>query len=147
MRADLAALEKLKNRPYRNPWKEFEEFKRHHMDRPKVAYIRTTEPHWIEGGPDWRRKGIATLLYVEGAKWMATKGFPLWASTLQQPCATDTWNHMVQAGYPIHERPVPWDSAKNVYVMDYTDECDGHGAQTLENRRLRDPEPHRAVGS
>lgn len=145
---DLQALEKLiGDRGWDNPWLEFEQFKRNHMDRPKVGYIYTEQPPPWEEGTDWRRKGIATLLYNEGAKWMARKGFPLWASTLQQDCATATWEAMVQSGYPIHERPVPWEPEKTTYVLDYTDDCRGHGPSPAKNRRLPDAEPDRAVGA
>lgn len=132
--ADLKALEKqVKGRGIKDPWSEFEAFKRNHMDRPKVGYIYTQFPSSLKvriakmngepvPGPDWRRKGVATLLYTEGAKWLAReKGLPLWASTLQQDCATSTWTYLMTSGhYPVRKEPCPWDSGKQVPLLDYT---------------------------
>lgn len=123
IRADLAALEKrVRGRGYRDPWSDFETFKRNHLDRPKVAYVYTKHPSPWEEGTDWRRKGIATLLYTEGAKWVAQeKGLPLWASTLQQDCATYAWEHMKASGlYPVRMEACPWDPERQVSVLDYT---------------------------
>lgn len=130
--ADLEALrERVSGKGVRSPWRDFEDFKRHHMDRPKVAYVRTLHPDSMEAGPDWRRKGIATLLYTEAARWLAReKGLPLWASTLQEDCASATWKSLMASGHhPIRKEPCPWDANKQVPILDYTGivEHEDHG--------------------
>ena len=144
---DLRDLKKrVSQRSFDNPWRDLATFKQNHMDRPKVGYVRTMAPSPWEEGTDWRRKGIATLLYNEGAKWMARRGLPLWASTLQQKEATAAWEAMAKSGYPIYRRPIPWEPEKTVYVLDYTDDRRGHRTSTTSHRGVPNTEPHGAVG-
>jgi hypothetical protein len=116
---DAAIL--AENRHWRDKARELAQFKSFHMDRPKVAYVRTMHPYWDwDLETDWRRKGVATLLYTEGARWLArTKSLPLWASTLQQREAALAWKNMRAMGLPIVSRPVPWKTDTDVYVLDF----------------------------
>lgn len=95
----------------------FKEFRAYHVNRPKVGYSRTVFP----GGPDWGRKGIATLLYIEGAKWVAAEGLPLWGSTLQQESAKALWVSLESTGHVVH-RKCPWDKKRLIPTLDYTGE-------------------------
>jgi len=80
----VVAMEKRFIKDYEKKFgKEFSEFKEHWMDKPLVDYIH------VEDG--WRRKGIAISLYEEGAKYLASIGLKLYASSLQQPGAKAAW--------------------------------------------------------
>ena len=122
IQAELAALVEATRDRRDGPWVRHKEFKHNHLDRPKVGFIRTLCPSSWEEGTNWQRKGIATLLYIEGAKWLAReKGLPLWASTLQQGPPRKAWEAMAGSGkYPIIKRPVPWKPEEQVYTLDYT---------------------------
>lgn len=82
-----------------------------HVDRPLVDYIcvygpddffnrvpplrfhnRRDKREYIEH--DYRRHGFGTLLYVEGAKWMAERSMLLHASGLQTTEAETAWKRM-----------------------------------------------------
>lgn len=64
--------------------KKFKEFREHWMDKPMVDYIHVND--------EYRRQGIAIALYEEGAKYLATMGLKLYASSLQQPGAKAAWD-------------------------------------------------------
>jgi hypothetical protein len=83
----------------------------YHLDRPYVDYIRIyDETDWVRSGPplrfyskhqepkyqgpNYRRHGLGTLLYSEGARWMQERGMLLYASDLQQPEARMAWERM-----------------------------------------------------
>jgi GNAT superfamily N-acetyltransferase len=75
--------------------REYRLFKHWHVDKPKVAYIRVADA--------MRRRGIGTDLYVATAKQLATMGYPLYASTLQQEEAKRVWEYMRETGLPIQQ--------------------------------------------
>lgn len=98
MKADLAALEQ---EPFGPRWQtiheQFAEWSAVIIDRPWVDHI------WVQ--ELWQRRGIGTLLYEAGARWMATKGFPLWASALRSDDALAAWETMQrERRLPITER-------------------------------------------
>ena len=65
---------------------EFKEKKQFHVDRPLVDYIRVD--------PEFQRQGIGTALYQEGARILASKGLPLYASGIQTEEAQAAWKNM-----------------------------------------------------
>jgi len=65
---------------------DFHKFKRHWVNKPMVDFIQVN--------PKWRRKGIGTSLYREGARIMAQKGLKLYASGIQSPEAKAAWSKM-----------------------------------------------------
>ena len=92
---DLKALERVGHRGHRSVKAWFANWQKTVIDRPWVDYIQVE--------PEWRRQGIATVLYEAGARWLAeTKGFPLWASSLQTPDAAATWE-AIRRTLPVRE--------------------------------------------
>lgn len=70
---------------YRARYKHFEEF---HVRTAHVAYILVKER--------WRRQGVGTQLYIEGARWIGERhGLILAASDLQQPGVPELWEKLV----------------------------------------------------
>jgi GNAT superfamily N-acetyltransferase len=70
--------------------KLFEEFRAFHVDKPLVDYIHVE--------PGFRRQGIGTALYLEGARWMADQGMKLYRSGVQMDEATAAWEKLAQKG-------------------------------------------------
>jgi GNAT superfamily N-acetyltransferase len=70
---------------------EYRRFRRNVVDKPMVDFIRVHD--------GYRRLGIATALYVEGARWMAEKGLRLYASSNQSTEAAAAWGWMQNAGW------------------------------------------------
>jgi GNAT superfamily N-acetyltransferase len=62
-------------------------FKRFHVGSAHIAYAWVEEPH--------RRKGIASKMYLEAARWVGEQGLVLAASDLQQPEAKTLWSAFV----------------------------------------------------
>lgn len=83
-------LKKIKNDLIKVLEKEhgeaFRGFAKFHVDKPIVDYISVEK--------DFRRKGIATALYLKAAKWLAGKGMKLHASGIQSKAAQKTWDRM-----------------------------------------------------
>jgi hypothetical protein len=95
----------------------------YHVDHPYVDYIRVYAPmDYIKVFPElrfrssterpeeraidnYKGRGLSTLLYVEGARWMAEKGMLLHASSLQSPEAQKAWSGLQkrfpEAVYPV----------------------------------------------
>lgn len=66
-------------------YRRFEEF---HVETAHVAYVTVEEDH--------QRQGIATALYIEGARWIGrTERLMLAASTLQRPEVPGLWEKLV----------------------------------------------------
>lgn len=65
---------------------EFREFRRFHVNKPLVDFIRVD--------PNWRRKGIGQTLYKKGAEIMAQRGMKLHASGIQEDEAKAAWKKM-----------------------------------------------------
>lgn len=92
---DLKALEHVGHRGHRSVKAWFADWHKLTIDRPWVDYIRVE--------PEWQRQGIAAVLYEASARWLAeTKGFPLWASSLQTPEAVATWQ-AIRHTLPVRE--------------------------------------------
>jgi len=98
MQADLDALEREPIGPrHLTIHEQYEDWSKTILDRPWVDYIRVQEL--------WQRRGVGTLLYEAGARWMATKGFPLWASGTRSDEARATWENMEKEGrLPVTRR-------------------------------------------
>lgn len=71
---------------YKHNEKRFKEFREFHVDKPLVDFIRVQ--------PEYQRKGVASLLYKLGAKWMASRGMKLFASGLQSDQAKAAWSKL-----------------------------------------------------
>lgn len=69
---------------------KFLEHKEYWVDYPIVAYS------YVE--KEYRRKGIGTALYIEGAKWMQENGMTLYSSTLCSGNAEEFWNGLLSKG-------------------------------------------------
>lgn len=63
--------------------KKFKEFKKFHVDKPIVDYISVNY--------EYRRAGVATLLYKSAYHWMKSKNMKLYASGMQQPASKAVW--------------------------------------------------------
>lgn len=87
----MAKILELKKVVTKRFGKEFEEFKSYFINKPLVDFIRVKD--------QFLRQGIATALYIEGAKWMAEKGMVVHASGLQQPEAAAAWAKMASLGW------------------------------------------------
>lgn len=94
------------------------------VDYAFVDHIRVFKGKTAFGqeGPteiNWRRQGIATAMYNEGARWMAeTYGLALHGSSLQSEEADGVWLAMMKAGkYPIATRLRP--DGRAIYMLDY----------------------------
>lgn len=70
--------------------KEFEAFRDFHVDKPIVDYVRVMD--------GYRRRGIATALYLEMAHYLAEQGLVLRASGLQAKEAAAWWDKAEKAG-------------------------------------------------
>jgi GNAT superfamily N-acetyltransferase len=68
-------------------------FKSQIVDKPFVDYIRVS--------PEVQRQGVGTQLYIQAAKYLATKGLKLHASTLQSDAAKASWEAMKRKGLPV----------------------------------------------
>jgi hypothetical protein len=96
-----AAFEENKKKLNRRYRVEHAGAKAHHVDKPMIDFIRVfdeyenSRPEQYHGN-DWRRKGIATLLYEAGAIWMSQEGLMLYASGLQEPAAAAAWKKLEQ---------------------------------------------------
>lgn len=95
-------LKEVKNRY----GKAFRQFKNFHVDKPLVDYIRVASgsPNSLSAPAteSWRRQGIATALYYEGAKWLwKNYGFYLWASGVQSAEAKAAWQKMMKDGHVV----------------------------------------------
>lgn len=90
---------------------EIQDFRKAVVDNPYVDYIKVHEK--------WRRQGIATFLYSEAAKYMASHyGLTLKGVGLQQPAATAVWEKMAASPeYPTHAYVRP--DGKIRYYLDY----------------------------
>ena len=67
-------------------YRRFEEF---HVETVSVAYISVEKPH--------RRQGVATALYLEGARWIGERhGLMLASGDLQQPGVPELWAKLVE---------------------------------------------------
>tara|TARA_R110000824_G_scaffold111593_6_gene260219 strand:+ start:1187 stop:1960 length:774 start_codon:yes stop_codon:yes gene_type:complete len=103
MQAELQILEHSSRLP-----KAFSEWQHGILDDPFVDYIRVRESDEVDETctPLWthHRRGIGTLLYEAGARWIAaTKGFPLRSSGIQSAAAKAAWVSMRDAGdLPIY---------------------------------------------
>lgn len=70
---------------YASDYRRFEEF---HVETAHVAMVTVEEDH--------QRQGIATLLYLEGARWLAERhGLKLAASSLQSIGVPNLWKKLV----------------------------------------------------
>lgn len=77
-------------------------------------------PEHTEVYRDFRRHGIATLLYTEAAKYLAGLGFPLYSSTLISDLAEATWRAMFASGrYPMRLSRHLCNKGQSRYVLDY----------------------------
>lgn len=113
MRSDLAALadKPMRSLGYRSPNDAFEDFLRVSVDYAFVDHIQVFER--------FRRQGIGTALYNEGARWLAERfGLPLHGSGLQSDEARATWESMVASGkYPIEQ--ITREDGKLIWRMGY----------------------------
>lgn len=81
----LKTLEKRLLRFYQERYgKEFAKFRNHWVDKPLVDFIR------VDKG--FQRQGIGIAMYEEGAKYLASMGMRLYASSNQQPAAKAAWD-------------------------------------------------------
>jgi len=87
----------------KNNAQEFQKFKKFHVDKPLVDYIRVNE--------DFQRQRIALAMYQEAAKWLDKQGLLLHASGLQQPAAKAAWEKMKSLGWTA---PAPSDPSRTV---------------------------------
>jgi len=125
MASDLKALENIMLHDYGSTPRElFDEFLRVVVDHAFVDYIRvfdgaTTFPVRGSSSLDWRRKGIATALYNEGARWLAESyGLPLHGSSLQSHEAASVWIRMLRdENFPT--RKLTRENGGVVQVLDY----------------------------
>ena len=94
----------------------------YHVDRPYVDYIRVYEPgdHVREIPPfrfrnsrpeanvteNYRKSGLGTLLYVEGARWMAERNMLFHASGTRSNEAVAAWETL-QKHFPEAVRNIP----------------------------------------
>lgn len=76
--------------------KLFKEFKTFHVGKPIVDYIRVEDAY--------RRKGVGTALYLEGARWMAEQGLGLYRSGVQTAEAFAAWESLIQKGHVGKDR-------------------------------------------
>jgi len=90
---------------------KFDRYIDYHVGKPKVGYIRVKE--------EFQRKGIAIDLYEMTARKLATMGFDLRASTLQQAGATAAWDYMLANRYPIHKEKTRYMESPFRYVLSY----------------------------
>jgi len=89
---------------------QFKEFEEYHVDFPFVSYIRVRE--------GYLRRGIGTLLYLEGGKWMKEMGMKLHSSTLQcNDIPGKAWLKMASKGQaaPLPRRKV--DTGNRYYIL------------------------------
>jgi len=86
---------------------EFEKFKKYHVDKPLVDYIRVYD--------GFQRQHIALAMYQKAAKWLQKQGLYLHASGLQQPEAKAAWEKMQSLGWVK-----PSTSASDRRVLDPT---------------------------
>jgi hypothetical protein len=74
--------------------KEFNDFKKYHVDYPIVSFIIVE--------PNYRHNGIGTALYVEGARLMKKEfGMNLYSSTTQSGSAELAWASMARRGIAV----------------------------------------------
>lgn len=78
--------EKLLENYRKSRWDEYEMYLTKILDRPLVDFIQVD--------PKFQRRYIALALYQEGARRMAKKGLPLYASTIQSAEAAKAWTRM-----------------------------------------------------
>jgi hypothetical protein len=82
----------------------YQEFFDHHLDRPKIDYIRVYDEYdkrpYYRGkrrerkrplGVNSQHLGIGTVMYETGALWMHKQGLRLYASGLQSESAKGAW--------------------------------------------------------
>ena len=74
-------FEKIAEKKY---GQDFRDFKKYYVDKPLVDFIRVKD--------DYRRRGIATILYKKGHEWMKQRGMKLYASGLQSDQARAAWD-------------------------------------------------------
>lgn len=84
------AFEELKDAATRIYGHDFEAFLKFHVDKPVVDYIKTHA--------GFRGIGIGHALYLEGARWLASRGMRLYASGLQSDSAKESWNRLDSDG-------------------------------------------------
>lgn len=75
-----------------NNQKELEEFRRFHVDKPVVDYVKVQ--------PEYRRQGVATEMYEHMARWLAKRGLRLYASGIQRDGVKKLWAKLVEGEYP-----------------------------------------------
>lgn len=75
---------------------KFDAFRRFHVDKPLVDFIRVDDE--LQG------RGIGLALYAEGAKWMAEKRMQLRSSSLQSTGAPAAWRKMEALGWVLKGR-------------------------------------------
>jgi hypothetical protein len=93
-----AALEKEANRIHKTQFKKFIKFQ---VDCPYVGYIDVTGGKWEP--TDYRRLGIGTALYLEGARRMAERGLRLHASGIQSKEAKAVWDRLTEKGWVAYD--------------------------------------------
>lgn len=74
----------------KNLSEQIRKFKRFHINKPLVDSIQVFLP--------FRRQGIGTALYLEGARWMKEKDMFLHASGLQSESAEKCWDKFLKLG-------------------------------------------------
>lgn len=75
--------------------KDYIEFMNRFVNKPFVDFIRVEE--------DYQRKGVAILLYVSAAKWLATQGMRLYPGGPQSAEAVKAWEKMEERGWIKHD--------------------------------------------
>lgn len=88
---------------------EFAKFRRFHVDKPLVDYIRVYEEH--------RRQKIGLALYTHVARQLAEEGFPLYASGIQSEAAQAVWAYMREHDFPIRVVRGPYNKSR--VILDY----------------------------
>lgn len=110
---DLKILERRCNNHLRF---QLQQYRRWHVDKPKVDYIKVFEECW-------RRRGIATAMYLYGARFMAREfNLPLYASTLQRHAARAAWRKIrAMPDAPIRtERTTYYHKRVTRLMLDFT---------------------------
>lgn len=87
----------------------FQSFKDFHVDKPLVDYINVE--------PEWRRKGIAEILYIMASKKMQEMiGAPLYASGIQTREAEAAWEYLA-ANYDVRVENLPTYNRPRRYLV------------------------------